>query len=262
MSEGRLGKENNGSRPAEGCGEPGARAAEEPLPPLKDTAEARKHVRGAGAADANPAGQAPASLGSGTAFDPELRPDDIPAPLDAGHVYGLAGPLVVEIGCGKGRYLLARAAASPSVPFLGIEYAAKYLRIMKERAAKRGLRNVRVVRTEAASFIERFLSDGSVRELHVYFPDPWPKRRHHKRRLFSPDFVSDILRALTPGGTVYFATDFTDYFRIVADLLKTAFEVEVLAGPWPDSPFGRTNYEMKYMAEGRPIMRAIARKRG
>ncbi|MCX7804230.1 MAG: tRNA (guanosine(46)-N7)-methyltransferase TrmB [Planctomycetota bacterium] len=293
MPERSPGKESDGIRPAGGCSEPESRAGFD-LPSGRGGASGLRAASGAGGTDGAgracgadppaepdgitgagygaeagdaiaPAGAAEGSggtPGSGAAFDPELHLEGLDAPLDVGRIFGLPGPLVLEIGCGKGRYLLARAAASPAVPFLGIEYAAKYLRIMKERAAKKGLCNVRLVRAEAAAFISRFLPDGSVRELHVYFPDPWPKRRHHKRRLFTPDFVADIHRVLASGAGVYFATDFMDYFRIVIDALKPAFDVEELAGPWPDSPGGRTNYEIKYMAEGRPIGRAIARKRG
>ena len=193
-------------------------------------------------------------------FDPELDPDRMESPARWESIFGLPGPLIVEIGPGKGRFLLARAAASPTTPCLGIEYAAKYLRIMKERAIKKGLRNVRVVRTEASSFISRFFPDACVRELHIYFPDPWPKRRHRKRRLLGPSFIEQAHRVLVAGGELYFATDFMEYFRETVELLKARFRIEEVAGPWPDSPAGRTNYEIKYMAEGRTIGRAIARK--
>lgn len=194
------------------------------------------------------------------AFDPELLPGRLQNPADWPAIFGMPGPMVVEIGSGGGRFLLARAAAFPHTPFLGIEWAGKYFRLLRQRAAKRDLRNARVVRAEAAHFLNRYVGDSCVSELHIYFPDPWPKRRHLRRRLFGPDFVRDAHRVLIPGGRIFFASDFLAYFDEILKALRPAFSVIELPGPWPDAPGGLTNYEIKYVASGRPIRRAVAMK--
>jgi tRNA (guanine-N7-)-methyltransferase len=175
-----------------------------------------------------------------------------PAP-DAGE--GEDGPWELEIGFGKGRYLLRRAEESPERRFLGIEMAGRYFGIMIDRARRRGLGNVLGIRGEALYALSAVLPRGFAEVVHVYHPDPWPKARHHKRRLFDPETVDLVLGTLRPGGTLYFATDHLDYGELVVELLESHPDLSVrrLDGPWPDGP--RTNYEAKYVEEGRPILR-------
>lgn len=177
------------------------------------------------------------------------------SPLDLDSLVPGDGPWEVEIGFGKGRYLLRRAAELRSTRFLGIEMAAAYHRLACRRMAMRSLINVALTRGEALFVLAAYLPRGFAAAVHVYFPDPWPKARHHKRRLFDPETVDLVLGLLQPGGTLFFATDFADYGATVRELLEShpATEVEVVAGPWPDG--ARTNYEAKYEAEGRPILR-------
>lgn len=165
------------------------------------------------------------------------------------------GPWEVEIGFGKGRFLLARAAARPERRFLGIEVAGEYFRLAAHRALSRGLGNVALLHGEALYLLAAVLPRGFAGELHVYFPDPWPKSRHLRRRLFSPASVDLVLGALAPGGRLWFATDFLDYGAEVEAILRSypALEVERIEPGWPEGP--RTNYEAKYVAEGRPILR-------
>jgi len=168
------------------------------------------------------------------------------------------GPWEVEIGFGKGRYLLAQAGARPERRFLGIEVAAKYFRLTSRRAARRGLRNLLLVHGEALYLLAAVLPAGFADLLHVYFPDPWPKSRHHKRRLFDPESLDLVLGPLVGGGKLCFATDFLDYGAEVEGLLASdpGLRVETRGEPWPDG--ARTNYEGKYLAEGRPILRLEA----
>ena len=167
-------------------------------------------------------------------------------------------PLEIEIGFGKGRYLLSRAAAAPERAFLGIESAAKYYRLASRRSLRRGAENLVMVCGEALYLISCCLERGRAEAVHVYFPDPWPKVRHQRRRLFEPETVDLVLSLLRPRGRLYFATDHAVYGAIVAELLEghPDLEVESLWGPWPDGP--RTNYEAKYVREGRPIRRLVA----
>ncbi|RMH18107.1 MAG: tRNA (guanine-N7)-methyltransferase [Acidobacteria bacterium] len=185
----------------------------------------------------------------------------LPAPLDLDRLLPGDGPWQVEIGFGKGRFLLERALACPEQRFLGIEVASKYFRLLARRAARRGGRNLVALRGEALYLLSTFLPRGFASAVHVYFPDPWPKSRHHKRRLFDPETVDLVLGLLRPGGELDFATDFLAYGERVAELLAAVpgLEVERLPGPWPDG--ARTNYEAKYMAAGRPILRLAARLR-
>jgi tRNA (guanine-N7-)-methyltransferase len=165
------------------------------------------------------------------------------------------GPWEVELGFGKGRYLLRRAAADPGLRFLGVEVAREYFELAAGRLARRGLPNVALLHGEALYLLSAVLPRGFARAVHVYFPDPWPKTRHARRRLFSPATVDLVLGLLAPGARLAFATDFLDYGEEVAAILAAipGSRVIRLAGGWPEGP--RTNYEAKYQAEGRPIVR-------
>jgi tRNA (guanine-N7-)-methyltransferase len=168
------------------------------------------------------------------------------------------GAWEVEIGFGKGRFLLAAAAADPGRRYLGIEVAGEYFRLAARRMARRRLPNLALLRGDALAILAARLPRGFAAAVHVYFPDPWPKKRHLKRRLFSPESLDVLLAALAPGGTLAFATDFLDYGREVAALLAAHPGVEVARHDegWSEGP--RTNYEAKYVSEGRPILRLTA----
>jgi tRNA (guanine-N7-)-methyltransferase len=168
------------------------------------------------------------------------------------------GAWEVELGFGKGRYLLSRAAAEPSIRFLGIEVVAEFFEIAARRAARRELRNLVLLHGEALYALDALLPRGFARALHVYFPDPWPKQRHHKRRLFEPATVDLLLGPLEPGGRLFFASDHLDYAARVLEVLEShpRLRVERVEGLWPGG--ARTNYEAKYAREGRPILRLVA----
>lgn len=185
---------------------------------------------------------------------------ELPAPLPLAELLPGEGGWEVEIGFGKGRELLRRAAAHPDRRFLGIEMASRYYRMVRERAARRGLRNLLLIRGEALYLLAVAIEPALATAVHVYFPDPWPKSRHHKRRLVDPESVDLVLRLLAPGGTLYFATDFLEYGEEAEAILRTqpGVTVERLAGGWPEGP--RTNYEAKYVREGRPIVRLVVRR--
>ena len=168
------------------------------------------------------------------------------------------GAWEVELGFGKGKYLLRRAQESPERRFLGIEVVSKYSRMLLDRARRRGLKNLAIFRGEAVFLMSAVLPRAFAEAVHVYFPDPWPKSRHHKRRLFDPERVDLVLGLLKPGGRLYFATDFLEYGEKVRDILAghPALGLEVLDDVWRDG--ARTNYEAKYIVEGRPILRLVA----
>jgi tRNA (guanine-N7-)-methyltransferase len=164
----------------------------------------------------------------------------------------------VEIGFGKGRYLLRRCLDSPGDGFLGIEQVAEYQERFAARARRRQAPNWVALRGEALYLMSAVLPRGFAAAAHVYFPDPWPKSRHHKRRLFDPETVDLVAGLLAPGGRLFFATDFLAYGELVWELLASypALAVRRRDGVWDDGP--RTNYEAKYIAAGRPILRLEA----
>jgi tRNA (guanine-N7-)-methyltransferase len=166
--------------------------------------------------------------------------------------------LELEIGFGKGRYLIERAAAEPGTRFVGIESAAIYWAVANRRAERRRLRNLITVCGDALYVLAACLDREIASAVHVYFPDPWPKTRHSRRRLLDASTVDLVLRVLAPGGRLYFATDHVDYGAAVRRVLERypAVSVEAIDSPWPDGP--RTHYETKYEREGRSILRLIA----
>jgi tRNA (guanine-N7-)-methyltransferase len=185
-----------------------------------------------------------------------IDPDRAMSGLDFAIVFGRPGRVEVEIGIGKGRFLLAAAAARPEISMIGIEWANRYLRIAEERAAKRGLANVRFIRADARELVARAMPAASVGAYYVFYPDPWPKNRHHKRRFFEPSTADHLARTLAPGGGLHVATDHDDYWSVIEPLLDRhpAFErLPAFGGeafPVPiEGPL--TNFEAKYEMEGR-----------
>ena len=167
-------------------------------------------------------------------------------------------PVEIEIGCGKGRFLINSAMANPDINYIGIERALRYFRIMKERVVRRELTNTRLLRDDAVYFVERFIPEEAVSAYHIYFPDPWPKKRHRKRRIFNPGFLEEIIRTLSTDGTLDFATDFVEYYEEIRALLDASDRLARLDEiPERVRALGGdlTNFETKYSAEGRAIYR-------
>lgn len=192
----------------------------------------------------------------------ELDLDGLEAPLELSHIYGNANPVELEIGVGKGLFLLNAARRQPKHNFLGIEIRRKYLNKARERLEKRPVDNARLIRGEAFSFMERYLAAESLFAVHLYFPDPWPKKRHHKRRMVSPAFLELVDRVLRPGGLFLIATDHRDYWEWIRKVLasqKMLVPGEIRPEP-PEGAGGLTNYEIKYQMEGRSIYRTGYRK--
>jgi tRNA (guanine-N7-)-methyltransferase len=183
---------------------------------------------------------------------------ETPAPLPLDDLVPGNGAWEVEIGFGKGRYLLRRCQEEQDRRFLGLELASEYWGMFVDRARRRRLANWIALRGDALALISAVLPHGFASAVHVYFPDPWPKSRHHKRRLFDPETVDLVLSLLQPGGRLLFATDFLEYGAVVQEILETypGLRVTRRDRPWDDG--ARTNYEAKYLVEGRPILRLEA----
>jgi tRNA (guanine-N7-)-methyltransferase len=179
-------------------------------------------------------------------------------------VFGNDHPLELEIGAGKGTFLVAMGQAFPERNFIGIEYAKPYAEYAADRLRRHGLTNTRLVLGEATWWIRRHVADSSVAALHIYFPDPWPKTRHHKRRLIQLPFLAEVFRILQPGAVMNFVTDHADYFAWAEERLaqQTALEREDFVPPRPAEAgtIVGTNFEKKYIAEGRTFQALSARK--
>ncbi len=194
-----------------------------------------------------------------------LKPEDLDGKIDFIRIFGRPGPVHIEIGTGKATFLLNQARTQPDVNFLGIERANKYYRHAVDRIGRWELTNVRVIRTDAANFLANFVPDSSIDRFHIYFPDPWPKRRHNKRRFLCPINLQHLLRCLKTDGQIRIATDHADYFEQIKELItdnrEKLEEVEFLptAGTEPGEWTG-TNYERKFLKEQRPIYTLAARK--
>ncbi len=198
-----------------------------------------------------------------------LEPSALDGPVDFSALFGRGGPVEIEIGSGKGTFLVHQAAAFGEVNFIGIEWSADYYRLAADRVARHGLSNVRMVRTDAAVFLRRHVREDTTAMFHLYFPDPWPKRKHHKRRFFCRANLEQMLRCLEPGGLINFATDHTDYFvqvRGLAEEVQAEGRAECVPFVRPagaqEGEMTGTNYERKYLREGRPIYTLALRKSG
>ena len=188
----------------------------------------------------------------------EISMSDLNDRIDWTELFGNMNPVEIEIGCGKGRFIINSAMKYPDINYVGIERALRYFRFVKERSAKRNLTNIRVLQDDAGYFIERFVPDHSVTAYHIYFPDPWPKKRHRKRRLFKQDFLGHIERTLISRGTVDIATDYVEYYEEMIALIEASDVLNKMEDiPERVKSLGeiRTNFETKYVAEGRPIYR-------
>lgn len=180
-------------------------------------------------------------------------------------LFGRHAPLEVEIGTGKGLFITRAAAEQPDTDFIGVEVAGKYARYAAGRLAQRGLRNAAIIHGDGLCLVRQWLSPGSVTAVHVYFPDPWWKKRHQKRRVMNLEFLQCVERILVPGGALHFWTDVEEYFRIG---VETVLSGTLLEGPSevPQAPAEheldyRTHFERRTRLAGQPVYRALFRKR-
>jgi len=182
------------------------------------------------------------------------------APIDWTGLFGNENPVELEIGSGKGLFLANAATANPGHNLLGIELSRKYAQLAALRLARRQLPNAKVWRGDAGLVMARFVPTASLHAVHVYFPDPWWKRRHKKRRVFTAELVLEVERALQPGGALRVASDVEEYFEVIRQLIEANHHFRQQQVPEAKDPEHEldylTNFERKYRLEGRPIHRA------
>ena len=187
--------------------------------------------------------------------------EQLPAPpLNFEELFPVSQPVELEVGSGRGLFLMNAAMLQPHINFLGIECDLKEARRAARRVQKRNLQNARMIGGDARRLIAHYLPTGCLSAVHVYFPDPWWKRRHRKRRIFCPTFVAEVARLLRPGGSLHSWTDVEEYFGQIRKLVNQS---PVLAEqPPPDEKAPRhdmdyhTSFERKKRQAGLPIYRA------
>jgi tRNA (guanine-N7-)-methyltransferase len=140
--------------------------------------------------------------------------------LDFAATFGRRAPVVVEVGSGMGETTAAIAQVNPDTDYLAIEVHGPGVGSLLKKIEALGLGNLRVIRHDAVEVLERMIPDGSLAGLHLFFPDPWPKKRHHKRRLVQPPFVALVARKLSAGGYLHAATDWADYAEQMASVFS------------------------------------------
>jgi tRNA (guanine-N7-)-methyltransferase len=190
----------------------------------------------------------------------ELDLNSVAIPLEWAAVFGREAPTDVEIGSGKGKFLCELAARRPERNLLAVERSPKYHRLCCDRVARRGLENVRVLRTTGEDLLFRLLAEASVSELFVLFPDPWPKKRHHKRRLIRPEIVAAMARALRPEARLLVKSDHPVYSEVIAEVLATADGLAPVDAATAFADLPLTGFEQKYAIEGRPIFAFACRR--
>ena len=187
-----------------------------------------------------------------------VRPD-ILNPIDFSGLFGNTNPVELELGAGDGSFIVRHAAEHPECNFLAIERLLGRLRKIDRKARMQGLTNLRGMRIEAGYLLERMLAPGSLSAIHVYFPDPWPKRRHWKHRLIQNAFAPFAHEALAIGGTVYLRTDHTGYFDQMLAVFATASGFEPISAP-ATLLANQTDFEREFNAQGIPTQVATYRK--
>ncbi|MCS7237862.1 MAG: tRNA (guanosine(46)-N7)-methyltransferase TrmB [Thermoguttaceae bacterium] len=198
-----------------------------------------------------------------------------PRPWDPVRLFDRQAPLEVEVGSGKGMFLCRASVANPAHDFMGIEIAPKYARFAAARLAKLGVPNAVVVQADALRVFAELLPDESVHTVHIYFPDPWWKKRHRKRRVIRSSFIADLYRTLKPAGVVHLWTDVAEYFDQSRELFRiggfqeTSVTAEIRGpseeegGALPQGlpPGGyQTHFERRMRLAAQPVYKAVFAK--
>jgi tRNA (guanine-N7-)-methyltransferase len=181
--------------------------------------------------------------------------------LDWPSIFGRSAPIVLDLGCGNGRYTLLSASSRPDHDHFGIDLLPVVIRYATRRANQRGLHNARFAVKDAETFLERYAPTSSVAEVHLYHPQPYHDHRWSHRRVLTPHFLAEVHRVLAPGGRFFVQTDNPDYWSYMTRVLPEFFEWQERHDPWPDAPEGRTRREILARSRGLQIFRGEARRR-
>lgn len=182
-------------------------------------------------------------------------------PLDWRELFCRSAPIVVDIGCGNGRYLLGSAVARPEFDHFGLDTLPVVIRYARRRGNQRGLANLKYAVGGGRELLTDRVVPGTVAEIHCYHPQPYYDPAQIHRRLITPTFLALVHRALTPGGRFVIQSDNPGYWRYISDVVPAFFEFAEHEGPWPDAPRGRTRREILARSKGLPIFRGVGTAR-
>jgi tRNA (guanine-N7-)-methyltransferase len=176
--------------------------------------------------------------------------------IDPSAIFERIAPLEIELGAGRGDFIVARAAECPERNFIAVELSGVVSRMLAVRCGGAGLANLRVARMDARTLVGLMLAPRSVSAYHIYFPDPWPKERHHKHRLFTPRLAFGLARTLAGDGTLCVATDVEEYAAEIFPMLEAAGFLRLYdRAPGAES----TAFARKFIALGKPVFAATLR---
>jgi tRNA (guanine-N7-)-methyltransferase len=176
-------------------------------------------------------------------------------PLDLAALFGRTAPLVVDLGCGNGRFLLGSAVWRPEHDHLGIDVLPVVIRYATRRGNQRGLTNLRFAVIDGLWLLKHYLPPRSAAEIHCYHPQPYYDPRDVHRRLITPEFLALLHRTLVPGGLFFVQTDNPGYWKYIREVVPIFFEFHERIGRWPDAPKGRTRREIIALKRGLPVFR-------
>lgn len=182
-------------------------------------------------------------------------------PLDLATLFGRTAPLILDIGCGNGRYLLGSAWTRRDHDHLGIDVLPVVIRYATRRGNQRGLTNLRFAVCDGQTFLQRYIAPGSVTEIHCYHPQPFYDPAQVHRRLLTPQFLTLVHRSLVPEGLFFLQTDNPGYWRYIKEVVPCFFTFTEQNGSWPDSPRGRTRREIMARGKRLPIFRGWGKAR-
>jgi tRNA (guanine-N7-)-methyltransferase len=183
-------------------------------------------------------------------------------PLDLPALFGRSAPLILDLGCGNGRFLLGSAVWRPQFDHLGVDVLPVVIRYATRRANQRGLSNIRFAVVGAQKLLERYLPPACAQEIHCYHPQPYHDPRQAHLRLITPEFMALVHRTLLPGGQFFIQTDHWGYWNYIRELVPLFFHFHERIGRWPDAPKGRTRREIIALRRGLPIYRGSGTARG
>ncbi|MGA2029528.1 MAG: tRNA (guanosine(46)-N7)-methyltransferase TrmB [Verrucomicrobiota bacterium] len=187
--------------------------------------------------------------------------DSIIEPLNLAQLFPKPQPLEVELGCGDASFLVECARRQPERNFIGVERLLGRISKLDKKGRRAGLTNLRGVRIESSYFLQYLLPPHSASALHIYFPDPWPKKRHHKNRLINERFPELARAALAPGGVIYLRTDAADYFQQMTEVFAAGKNFREFETPLELSEL-LTDFEREFLARGVQTLRAAYQLQG
>ncbi|MBU0679042.1 MAG: tRNA (guanosine(46)-N7)-methyltransferase TrmB [Verrucomicrobia bacterium] len=193
-----------------------------------------------------------------TSVSVRFKPEDWLKPIPIADCFDKPRPIEIDLGCGKGRFILARAHAHPETNFLGIDRMLRRVRRVDRKAVRRGLSNIRLLRVDGYYAVSFLIPPQSVSTYYIFFPDPWPKKKHHDHRIFNREFMDAMHGTMTADGVFHFATDHLPYFEEVLKIVgrDVRFEKTETFEPCAEE---KTDFELMFIDE-KPIARASFRK--